>query len=227
MQKNLINLINENAVPLRGENTDYDALLSDIGDARFVLLGEASHGTHEFYQARSEITKRLIEEKDFSAIAVEADFPDAYRVNRYIHGFGKDESAEDALSDFRRFPLWMWRNSVILELVNWLKLENKNKVAPERIGFYGLDLYSLHASIEAVLDYLKKVDPPAAQRARYRYSCFEDFGEDPQSYGYAANFDLSKSCEDEVIEQLMDLRRRAAEYANLNGFVARSEYFFA
>lgn len=227
MQNDLINLINENAAPIRGEKADWDAILSDIGDARFVLLGEASHGTHEFYKARAEITKRLIEEKNFSAIAVEADFPDAYRVNRYVFGFGSDHSAEDALSDFRRFPLWMWRNRVILELVNWLKSRNEKEFPTERIGFYGLDLYSLHSSIEAVLSYLKKVDPPAAQRASYRYSCFEDFGEDPQSYGYAANFNMSKSCEDEVVEQLLDLKRRAAEYANMDGFIARDEYFFA
>ena len=113
----LTNVIRDKAVSLDGASGNFDQLLADIGDRRFVLMGEASHGTHEFYKARAEITKRLIAEKDFSAIAVEADFPDAYRVNRYIRAVGKDQTANDALSDFTRFPLWMWRNADVLDLV--------------------------------------------------------------------------------------------------------------
>ncbi len=120
----LMDVIREKAVSLDGASGNFDQLLSDIGERRFVLLGEASHGTHEFYKARAEITKRLIAEKDFSAVAVEADFPDAYRVNRYIRGVGKDQTANDALSDFTRFPLWMWRNADVLDLVGWLRAHN-------------------------------------------------------------------------------------------------------
>lgn len=222
-----IEKIRAKAVVLNGPTDVTEEVLALVGEARFVLIGEASHGTHEFYKYRAELTKRLITEKDFCAVAVEADFPDAYRVNRYVRGLGQDTTAADALSNFKRFPLWMWRNTDVLEFVGWLKNFNDHKPQNLQAGFYGLDLYSLHASMEAVLGYLDKVDPEAARRARYRYSCFEHFGEDAQSYGYAASFDLNNSCEREVISQLIELQRRAAEYANRDGFVARDEYFFA
>ena len=212
---------------LSGTEDVADEILALCDNARFILIGEASHGTHEFYKYRTEITKRLIEEKGFSAVAVEADFPDAYRVNRFVRGAGKDKTASDALSDFKRFPLWMWRNREVLDFVGWLKSHNDDLKTNERIGFYGIDLYSLHSSMKAVLDYLTKTDPQAAKRARYRYSCFEHYGEDAQHYGYAAGFDLSKSCEDEAVRQLIDLRRAAEDYMNRDGFVARDEYFFA
>lgn len=227
MMQNALATIRERAVRLADETDIADEIISLIGDARFVLLGEASHGTHEFYSCRAEITKRLITEKNFSALAVEADFPDAYRVNRFLHNLGMDETAESALSDFQRFPLWMWRNSVVLELVEWLKDFNQNKTLPNQAGFYGIDLYSLHSSIDAVLGYLEKVDPTAARQARDRYSCFDHFGDDAQHYGYAASANERLSCEDDVIKQLVDLQKRASEYANRDGFVARDEYFFA
>lgn len=222
-----IDLIRSKAVELRGAGDINDEILALVGDARFVLIGEASHGTHEFYLCRAEMTKKLIAEKGFSAVAVEADFPDAYRVNRFVRGIGSDKNADEALGDFERFPLWMWRNTEVLEFVEWLKEFNANKPANNQAGFYGIDLYSLHASMEAVLKYLDKIDPEAARRARSRYSCFDHHGEDAQSYGYAASFDLSQSCEDEAVNQLVELQRRAAEYANRDGFVARDEYFFA
>lgn len=222
-----IELIREKAVEISDANDVTDALLALVGDARFVLIGEASHGTQEFYKYRAAITKRLIAEKDFAAVAVEADFPDAYRVNRFVRGAGKDETAEEALGDFQRFPLWMWRNHEILEFVRWLRDHNDPLGINEKVGFYGIDLYSLHSSMAAVLQYLDRVDQEAARRARYRYSCFEDYGEDAQHYGYAASFDLSKSCETEAVNQLMDLQRRAFSYMNRDGFVARDEYFFA
>jgi erythromycin esterase-like protein len=216
------------AHPLTGAREDYEPLLELIGDARFVLLGEASHGTHEFYRERAQITKRLIAEKGFAAVAVEADWPDAYRVNRFVRGVSDDTEATDALGDFRRFPAWMWRNADVLDFVGWLRSYNDNLAASEqKVGFYGLDLYSLHSSMEAVLRYLDKVDPEAAQRARYRYSCFEDFGEDTQRYGYAASFGLTESCEQEVVGQLVELQRRAAELARRDGRVAADEFFFA
>jgi len=219
--------IREKAAEFEDAGDVPDEILALVGDARFVLIGEASHGTHEFYKYRAEITKRLIREKGFSAVAVEADFPDAYRVNRYVRGFGADKTANDALSAFTRFPLWMWRNADVLDFVGWLKSHNDKLKIDDKIGFYGLDLYSLHSSMEAVTEYLEKVDPDAAKRARYRYSCFDHYGEDAQHYGYAANYNLENSCEREVITQLVEIRKRAAEYANRDGFVARDEYFFA
>ncbi len=219
--------IREKAIVFDDASDIPDEILGLVGDARFVLIGEASHGTHEFYKSRAEITRRLIEEKGFSAVAVEADFPDAYRVNRFARGLGEDETADDALRAFTRFPLWMWRNRVVLEFVEWLKSHNDKLETNKKIGFYGLDLYSLHSSMAAVLDYLKKVDPEAAKSARHRYSCFDHFGEDAQSYGYAANYDAHFSCEDEAVKQLVELQKRAAEYANRDGFVARDEFFFA
>jgi erythromycin esterase-like protein len=193
---------------------DYEPLLNKAARKRFVLLGEASHGTEDFYRERAEITKRLIAEHGFTAVAAEADWPDAYRVNLYLRGLGDAESPEDALSDFRRFPAWMWRNSVVVEFVSWLRDWN-DALPPDapRVGFYGLDLYSLHASIEAVLDYLDEVDPEAAVRARGRYACFDHFGPDPQVYAYETTFGGAEPCEQAVVEQLLELRRRGAATA--------------
>lgn len=215
------------AFPLVGAPHDFDPLLALIGDARFVLIGEASHGTHEFYRIRAEITKRLIREKGFTAIAVEADWPDAYRVNRYVRGHPRDPDATEALGGFKRFPQWMWRNADVVDFVGWLRTYNDARPESGRIGFYGLDLYSLHASMEAVLSYLRVVDPEAARRAIYRYACFENFGDDPQAYGYAASYGLAPSCETAVVEQLVELRRAAAEYARRDGRVALDDLFYA
>jgi erythromycin esterase-like protein len=223
----LSDVIREAAHPLTGSQTDYDHLLESIGNARLVLLGEASHGTHEFYRERARITKRLILEKGFTAIAVEADWPDAYRVNGYVQGSNNDADAVEALRGFRRFPAWMWRNADILDFVGWLRSHNDTLTPEQRAGFYGLDLYSLHSSIEAVLSYLDRVDPEAARCARYRYGCFEHFGEDPQTYGYCAGFGLTHTCESEVVAQLMDLQRRALEYVRLDGRIAAEGFFNA
>jgi erythromycin esterase-like protein len=186
---------------------DFDPVLALVGDAQFVLLGEASHGTHEFYQARVDITKRLIQEKGFTSVAVEADWPDAYRVNRYVRGSNADPDGEAALAGFRRFPQWMWRNTVVLDFVGWLRAYNDSSPDIHRTGFYGLDLYALHSSIEAVLAYLRVADPAAEERARKRYGCFDHFGGDPQTYGYATKLGLAPSCEEAVLAELADLRR--------------------
>ena len=221
-------LVRDAAHPLTGADADYDPLLNLIGDAHFVLLGEASHGTHEFYRQRAQITKRLIQEKGFTAVAVEADWPDAHRVNQYVRGQSADADAVEALAGFKRFPAWMWRNADILDFIGWLRSHNDSLPSgADKTGFYGLDLYSLHASIEAVLKYLDKVDPEGAQRARHRYACFDHFGQDPQEYGYAAGLGLSHSCESEVISQLIDLQRRAREYARRDGRVAADDFFYA
>src|SRR4051795_13425669 len=213
--------------PLTGASEDYDKLLELIGDARIVLLGEASHGTHEFYRERATITRRLILEKGFQAVAVEADWPDAYRVNRWIRCVGDDRTGRDALGDFQRFPRWMWRNADVLTFLEWLRRHNESLLPEQRVGFYGLDLYSLFSSIEAVIGFLERIDPAAAQRARYRYGCFEDFGEDSQAYGYAATFELSSSCEREVVAQLVELQTKAIDYARRDGRLAEDELFFA
>ncbi|HET6892973.1 MAG TPA: erythromycin esterase family protein [Pyrinomonadaceae bacterium] len=224
----ITNAIQSESHPLQGSANDYDPLLKLIQEARFCLLGEATHGTHEFYRERAEITKRLIKEKAYTAIAVEADWPDAFRVNRYVRGLSDARNADEALSGFKRFPTWMWRNTVVVDFIEWLRDYNSSlPTGATRVGFYGLDLYSLYSSIEAVLGYLNKIDQEAAKRARYRYSCFEHFAEDTQAYGYAATFGLTESCERDVIEQLIELRRRAAEYASRDGRVAQDEFFFA
>jgi len=215
------------AQPLTGSRNDFDPLMALVGDSRFVLIGEASHGTHEFYWIRAEITKRLIREKGFSAIAVEADWPDAYRVNRYVQGRGSDTDASQALDGFKRFPQWMWRNADVLEFVAWLRDYNDAGGIARKVGFYGLDLYSLHASMDAVLSYLRKVDPEAARRAEQRYACFDHFGENPRSYGYAATAGIAASCENEVITQLVELQRSAAKYATQDGRMAADDLFFA
>jgi erythromycin esterase-like protein len=219
--------IRERGIRLGGGTRDYDALLSGIGDARVVMLGEASHGTHEFYRERALITRRLIEEKGFTAVAVEADWPDAYRVNRYVRGDGPDEDAIDALADFGRFPTWMWRNADVLDFVGWLRTHNDTQPVDRRTGFYGIDLYSLRTSIEAVLAYLDKVDPEAARRARVRYACFDQFGDEMQAYGYAAELGLTPTCEREVVAELLALQRRRTEYVSRDGRVAADEYFYA
>ena len=219
--------IEHRAHRLEGADQDYDVLMDRIGNARLVLLGEASHGTHEFYRERARITKRLVMERGFTAVAVEADWPDAYRVHRFVSGRSKDRSAEQALGDFKRFPTWMWRNRDVEQFVAWLRAVNEPRPEREKVGFYGLDLYSLHASMEAVLGYLDRTDSEAAARARMRYACFDHFGEDMQRYGYAAGFDLERGCEQEVIAQLTDLRRHAEEYLHRDGFVAEDAFFYA
>ncbi len=220
-------VIRRRAITLKGDPSQYDALIQGIGDARIVALGEATHGTHEFYRERAFITRRLIEEKGFTAVAVEADWPDAYRVNRYVRGGGTDEDSVQALAGFGRFPTWMWRNADVLDFVGWLRTHNDAKPAGERAGFYGLDLYSLRASMEAVLAYLDKVDPLSARRARSRYACFDRYGDEIQQYAYATGYGIAPSCEREVLAELVELHRRRADYASRDGRVAPDDFFYA
>lgn len=213
--------------PLRGRPEDYDRLLQRVGDASVVLLGEATHGSHEFYRARLDITRRLVQERGFSAVAVEADWPDAYRVHRYVQGLDGDHSAADALDGFGRFPLWMWRNNDVVELVDWLSDHNRRLPREARVGFYGLDLYSLFGSIRAVTDYLDRVDPRAADEARHRYACLDSAGDEAQGYGYGVHFGLHPSCEDQVVEQLMSLREGREQARRRDGLLAEDEHFAA
>lgn len=156
-------------------------------------------------------------------MAVEADWPDAYRVNRYVRGTDDDPSPQGALGGFTRFPTWMWRNTVVREFVGWLRRHNDAFPAVEaKVGFYGLDLYSLCGSMAAVIDNLENVDPEAAKRARSHYACFEHFRENTQACGSAASFDMRASCEDEVVAQLVELQRRAPAYASRDGRAARA-----
>lgn len=220
--------LHETVKPLSGSATDYDQLLDLVGNAGLVLIGEASHGSHEFYRERAEISKRLITEKGFRAVAVEADWPDAYRINRYVQGAGTGSTAVDSLAGFQRFPTWMWRNADVLDFVGWMRDYNETRPSGEtRAGFYGLDLYSLYTSIGAVINYLESVDQEAAERARRRYACFDQFGEDSEAYGYAAAFGAGKSCEEEAVTQLLDLQERAADLVRRDGYVAEDELFYA
>jgi erythromycin esterase-like protein len=204
-----------------------DALFQLIGNAHLVLIGEASHGTHDFYAERAAITRRLIEDNDFSAVCIEGDWPDAHRVDRFVKCNSDDSSADEALQGFERFPEWMWRNDVVRDFVAWLRQRNSSLPHRRRAGFYGLDLYSMFGSIQAVLAYLDRVDPEAAKRARYRYSCFDHFGEDSQAYGYAAAAQLAEPCEEEAVRALVELRARALDYVARDGRHAEDDFFAA
>ncbi|HYD80435.1 MAG TPA: erythromycin esterase family protein [Paucimonas sp.] len=225
----LRNTIKSSAQPLSGYPHDYDALFDMIDDARFVMLGEATHGTHEFYRERAFITQRLIEEKGFHGVAVEADWPDAYRINRYVRGMaGSDASPSEALSGFRRFPAWMWRNADMVRFVDWLRHHNESLgIAQRQVGFYGLDLYSLFTSIDEVLNYLDHNDQEAARIARERYACFDHFHEDSQLYGYMTRYGLLRdTCEKVVGLQLRELQERIRRFQD-DGDPASDEHFYA
>jgi erythromycin esterase-like protein len=214
--------------PLAGEASDYDLVVERAAGARFALLGEASHGTHEFYKERAEITRRLITEQGFGFVAVEGDWPDAYRVNRYVRGESDDGGPEEALGDFRRFPSWMWRNTDVVDFVAWLREWNDALPLGEpRVGFYGLDLYSLYTSMEEVIRYLDEIDPEAAQRARERYSCFDHFGRDPQTYAYQAVTGGTEPCEPQVVRQLVELLSRRLEISENETILDGDRQFYA
>ena len=212
MADDALDAVRRHAVAYDGTAADLDGLGELVGDAQVVLLGEATHGTHEFYAERARITQRLIEQHGFCAVAAEADWPDAYRVTCHVRGSATDDSAEQALRGFSRFPRWMWRNTDVAAFVEWLRAYNRElpSRAP-RAGFFGLDLYSLFSSTEEVIRYLERVDPDAAARARARYACFDHADRDSQSYGYAASRGLADSCEQGVVEQLLEMQRRSVE----------------
>jgi erythromycin esterase-like protein len=200
--------INAIARPLRGE-AQIDEIARLVSNKRIVLLGEATHGTHEFYDFRAALTRRLISEHGFAAVAVEGDWPDALRVDRYVRGLGDDEDAPSALDAFERFPRWMWRNEDVALLVDWMRLHNLERTEADRVGFYGLDIYSLHASMRAVIAYLDDNDYEAAARARARYACFDHVIDvDPQHYGMQAHLGLGPKCETEVVAQLVEMQLR-------------------
>jgi erythromycin esterase len=201
----------EKTYPLKNSQ-DLDPLLERIGDAHCVLLGEASHGTHEYYTWRTNITKRLILEKGFNFIGVEGDWPDCYKLNRYIKGYDdQDKQVPDLLHTFERWPTWMWANWEIAALVTWLKDHNSNISADKRIGFYGLDVYSLWESLEAIIAYLEKTDPQAAIIAKDAIQCFEPYGGDEHRYA-REQYSLSDSCREPLVKLLSEIVKKAPIY---------------
>lgn len=215
------------AQPLQGRIDDFEVILARARLAQLVLIGEASHGTHDFYRVRCELTKQLIREGRVSAVVVEADWPDTWPVHRYVTGRADAaEAAADALGAFRRFPQWMWRNADVLDFVGWLRAHNEALPPARRVGFLGMDLYGLHASIDAVVHYLDDVDPAAAERARARYRCFDAGGIDPQRYGRLASLGLTPSCERAVVDQLRELQEHAGALLRRDGLIAAEDRFF-
>jgi erythromycin esterase len=207
----LLGAIRSRSRPLRTP-VDLDPLLERVGDARFVLLGEASHGTAEYYTWRAQLSQRLIREKEFSFVAVEGDWPDCYRVNRYVRGFpDSDENAREVLHAFEYWPTWMWANEEVVAFVGWLRRHNDTQPEGQKVGFYGLDVYSLWDSLYQVMGYLRRYDPAALSAARRAFGCFEPYGEDIQEYARATRW-VGASCEDEVVALLSELRHAARHY---------------
>jgi protein-L-isoaspartate(D-aspartate) O-methyltransferase len=211
----IAHLLRETAAPIRGHLAELDVgpLLERIGDARVVLIGEATHGTSEFYALRAHITKALIRSRGFTIVAAEADWPDAARIHRYARGLPAAPVPE--WRAFARFPTWMWRNHEVREFVEWLREWNAGREG--RAGFYGLDLYSMYRSIRLVLDYLDRVDRDAARIARERYGCLTPWEGDPATYGRAAVTGRYRVCEKEAVAMLRDMLARELEYAARDG----------
>jgi erythromycin esterase len=189
---------------------DFDVLLDRVGDAPVVMIGEASHGTHEFYRWRATLTQRLITDKGFSFVAVEGDWPDCDRVDRAVRcSPGAPEDPRSALVVFDRWPTWMWANEEVLDFSRWLRARNAALDAHERVGFHGLDVYSLWESLREIMIHLHEHDPAEVPTALAAYRCFEPYGESPQDYAMAARL-IPTSCENEVVDLLVRLRERAA-----------------
>lgn len=217
--------VREAASRLEGGAADCDGVAALAEGRTFVLLGEATHGTREFYRLRADISRRLIEEQGFDAVAIEGDWPDAWRVNRFVQGGGED-SAEASLADFERFPQWMWRNRELPGFLDWLRAHNRGLPEARRVGFYGLDMYSLYRSADAVIGYLAKVDPEEAELARRRYAALDHVRE-PQMYGAQAAAGARTGGHEGALEQLHVLRAAEDEYLSKNGLAAFDEQFFA
>jgi erythromycin esterase len=210
----IVSFLRENSYSLTAIK-DLQPLIERIGDARIVMLGEASHGTHEYYTWRSHISKTLIKEKGFNFIAVEGDWPDCYEINRFIKGMHPDaHAAVNVLRSFDRWPSWMWGNWEVAALAEWLKIHNLALRSGSKAGFYGLDVYSLWDSMDVIIGYLEKTDPAAAEVAREAYRCFEPHRSDEgQSYVRALQF-VPDTCEDEVLDLLRKIRERRAIQEN-------------
>jgi protein-L-isoaspartate(D-aspartate) O-methyltransferase len=212
----LSDLIEKSAVHIPSiDSVDLSGLMKRIGDARVVLLGEATHGTAEFYDMRARITKELIQHKGFRFVAVEADWPDAAQIDHFVRETRMEPTEEPT---FARFPTWMWANMQVLEFVKWLRDYNKRYSSPDKaVGFFGLDLYSLYSSINSVISYLQEVDPELAVIARKRYGCLTPWETDPATYGASALTGRHKGCEQEVVEMLNSLMHKRLDYAQKDG----------
>ena len=201
-------------LPAPERTQEFGAPFRCFGEARVVLLGEASHGTSEFYQARAAVSRELIERHGFTIVAIEADWPDAARIDRYVRHRDAKPGRRDA---FTRFPTWMWRNVEVVEFVDWLRTRNERLAPEKRVSFHGLDIYSLGASIASVLDYLDRVDPEAARTARRRYGCLTPWQDEPAAYGRAVLLGERETCEDEAIAQLTELFDHRLKYIAEDG----------
>ena len=208
----IVESIKESAYPLKSK-ADLQPLMDRIGDARIVMLGEASHGTHEYYTWRTHISKKLIKEKGFNFIAVEGDWPDCYRLNRFGKGYDAEyKSAYKVLHAFNRWPTWMWANWEIVALADWLYEYNINLPANKKVGFYGLDVYSLWESMESIMKYLKSADPSALKIAEEAYNCFEPYRNDEgSSYARASQF-VPELCQNEVVDLLKEVQQKLPTY---------------
>lgn len=218
---------------------DFTPLFTAIGESRVVLLGEASHGTSEFYKVRAELTKRLIEEKGFTLIAVEGDWPSTQRINRFIKGYDTDLNKQNVLNVFERWPTWMWANEEISELVMWLEKHNKQLKDNRKIGFYGIDVYSLWESLDEVINYLRKTNPEGTDMAfaKKAISCFEPFNRHPETYAFSS-IHISDACVEEVTKLVSSIRTNEKQYKDkeeahlnlkINALVAQNaeEYYRA
>lgn len=224
----IVDALRMSAHRLSGSRHDLDGIVRAAAEHRVVLIGEATHGTHEFHRMRMDITRRLVTEAGFTVVAAEADWPDARRIDRYIRGIGDDRDALNALGDFRRFPSWMWRHTDMLDFVAWMRAHNDHLTAEASpVRFVGLDLYSLRSSMAAVIEYLDRVDPDEAAAARQRYSCFDHVGAEGQAYGLAIATRGALPCENEVVLQLVRLRALSESLMRRNGDEAADDFFSA
>ncbi|OLS39917.1 erythromycin esterase family protein [Bacillus sp. MRMR6] len=206
----MLDQVKKYAVPFDSVD-NLDPLLEAIGDAKYVLLGEASHGTSEFYTVRTELSKRLISEKGFSVIAVEGDWPSSQSINKYIKGYNHVKDVQSVLGSFNRWPTWMWANQEIAALVDWLKEYNDQKIPKHKVGFYGIDVYSLWESMEEIIRYLEDTQSPGIEQARKAFSCFEPYNRNNESYAVSAGY-LSEDCMKEALELLGTIRRNKWKY---------------
>ncbi|MGE7768597.1 erythromycin esterase family protein [Peribacillus sp. NPDC096540] len=211
MHRNLVQSIIEHSVPLTSE-ADWDKLVQQVKNSKFVLLGEASHGTSEFYTARVEITKKLIKEKGFTFVAVEGDWPACQAINRYVKGYDLvTKSAQDVLKSFNRWPTWMWANEEIIDLIEWMKEYNESGQSQTKVGFYGIDIYSLWESMDEVIHYLKQIDSPDLEAARQAFTCFEPFNRNNEEYAVSSGI-FSEDCINEVAKLLTTIQRTKEKY---------------
>ncbi|MFH0070117.1 erythromycin esterase family protein [Peribacillus sp. NPDC056705] len=213
MHHNLVQSIIEQSVMLKSE-ADWNKLVQQVKNSKFVLLGEASHGTSEFYTARVEITKKLIQEKGFTFVAVEGDWPACQAINRYVKGYDQVfNSARDVLKIFDRWPTWMWANEEMIDLIEWMKEYNESGQNQTKVGFYGIDIYSLWESMDEVIHYLKQIDSPDLEAARRAFTCFEPFNRNNEEYAVSAGI-FSEDCIEEVAKLLTTIQRKKEKYPN-------------